>query len=619
MSGLVGVVDEHMGKEALESLLRSMNQSITHEDWYQTFLYATASVGLGRASLGIINPAPQPIFDRHKSSCIVMEGEIHNAEDLRQRFASPSQPFPIGNDPELLLHLYKVQGLDFVKEINGSFTLAIWDNARRKLIIANDRYGLRPLYYTQVGARLLFASEVKAILQDPKVERTVDDEAVADFLTFQTIMGNKTLLANVKVLPPASILVYQDGQLSLQQYWDFDFREDDRLSEDAYIENLRFLVRQAVERRMRGSQSKGVFLSGGLDSRLLLGAIDQKHFPVHSFTQGLPGCNDVKFAKEVAECVGSVHHYTPFGPEFLPSFSERGVWLTDGMMSCEDMSRLNILASAREHSEIALDGLGGAIIGGHYVTKGCFDETLNDEKFVDLIYGGVVRAFSDRSKQRLCTDRYLPRVKGSAYESVKKAVSLAPPVSYANRSEYIYLKNRQRRGMFFGPIMTRSQLECRTPLYDNDIVEFSYTIPPEFKLGKRLYFKFLSKSFPDLARIPYAFYGIPVMPNIPLRFFIRRGFYRVKRELRDRVYRLTSGRVILPYYREYKDTSYWLRAHLRDWVEDILMSQRTADRGYFNISYIRQLIDEHMSGEHNHRSRICTLLTFELWHRSFID
>lgn len=621
MAGLVGIVDSRANKNALEELLERMCKIIAHEDWYQTFLHTDDSVGLGRVSLNIFNPEPQPIFSKDESLCIIMDGEIHNYEDLRQKFVLPRDALPIGNDPELLLRLYAIHGLDFVAEINGSFSFAIWDSVQHKLIVVNDRYGLRPVYYTWTDHRILYASEVKALLQDPTVRRTLDNEAVADFLTFQIVLGDRTFLADIKVLPPASVLTYQNGRLSLQQYWDIDFQEDgEKLSENAYIEHLVFLIRQAVERQMQGDHSKGVFLSGGLDSRVLLGAIDRRHFPVHTFTQGTPKCNDVRFARELAERVGSRHHSVEFKQDFLASSGGRGVWLTDGMMSCEHLNRLNILSAAREYSQVALDGLvGGAILGGDYLTKGYFAQDLDNDGFVQLVYSRFASGFPSHSHSLLFSDSYLPKVKGVSYEFIRKLADSAPAVHFANKSEYIYLKNRQRRFNFFGPIMTRSQLECRTPFYDNDIIDFAFTIPPEIRLGKRLYFKLLGRAFPDLVEVPWEFSGLPVKCSTPTRILIRRGLYKVQRELRDSVYALTSGKVILPYGRKYTDTVYWLRTHLRSWAKDILLGRRAMNRGYFKTDYIRQLLDEHTSARRDHTSRICTLITFELWHRLFID
>jgi asparagine synthase (glutamine-hydrolysing) len=622
MAGLAGIVDSRADKNALENLLERMCKIITHEDWYQTFLYTDDLVGLGRVSLNIFNPEPQPIFNKDRSLGIIMDGEIYNYQDLRRKFALPEDALPIGNDPELLLHLYETYGLDFVGELNGSFASAIWDSTKRKLVIINDRYGLRPIYYTWTHNRLLFASEVKAILQDLTIPRTIDDEAVADFLTFQMILGDKTFFTDIKILSPASIFVYHNGQLSVQRYWDVDFQEDgEGLSEDAYIEHLTFLILQAVERQMQGDYSKGVFLSGGLDSRMLLGAIDRKHYPIHTFTQGTPKCHDVRFGKGIAECVGSRHYYAALEPDFLSAFSERGVWLADGMASCEHQSRLNILSLAREHCQVVFDGLaGGAIPGGVHLAREYFKGDLDDERFVQLVYSRFTKAFSDHSQTLLFSDSYLPKVKGISYESLKKAAESTPAVHFANKSEYIYLKNQQPRFSFFGPIITRSQLECRTPFYDNDVFDFIYTIPPKLRPGKRLLLKLLNKVFPDLAKIPWAFSGIPIVSSTPSRLFIRRGVYKVRRELRSRAYRMTSGRVILPHDgRDYKDYSFWLRTHLRSWAEDILLSRLATSRGYFNTAYIRQILDEHMSGKRNHVSRICTLITLELWHRLFID
>lgn len=621
MAGLFGVVDEQAEEAVLRNLLQRMGPSLSHEDWYQTALYARRTVGLGHVSLCATQPAPQLWADESAGIWVAFEGEIHNGEALQRQLAPAIDLPPGDNAPALAAYLYRANRLDGVEKFNGSFALAIWDEPNRKLLLINDRYGSRPLYYACPSNRLVFASEVKAVLEDKSIPRTIDDGAVADFLAFQLILGAKTFFTEIKVMPPASVLIYQNGQMTLRQYWDVDFQEGGpRRSEEACVEQLTFLLKQAVERRMGGAYPHGAFLSGGLDSRILLGAIDPAHFPVHSFTVGISESNDVRFAAQIARQVGSVHHHAPFGPDFFPAFAEKGVRLTDGMMSCEHMIILNALSLAREHCRVVFDGLGGgAILGGAYLKKALFDPALTDESFFQSMCARFTSAFSAPAQQNLFTDSYWPRVKDLPQQSVRQAIEAAPPVSFPLKGDYLYLKGRQRRFIYFGPILARSQVECRTPFYDNDLVDFAFTIPPDLKSGERLYLKMLNTAFPALAQIPWAFTGMPPASNSPVRFLARRGLYKIQRELRDNVYKLTAGRVILPYKREYKDMAYWLRGPLKKWVEDILLGRQAAARPYFNLWYLKQLLNEHMSGRYNHQTRLCALVTFELWHRQFID
>lgn len=621
MPGLVGIIDNRGNRDALAKLIQRMCAILSHEDWYRNYLHIDEPAAFGRVSLGIVNPHPQPIFNSDKSLCIFMEGEIFNQEELKEKFAELEDQYPASNDLELILKLYEVYGTDFVSAINGSFHLAIWDRNANKLLIVNDRYGLRPVYYSQAADRFLFAAEVKGILADPRFARTMDYAAVADFLTFQLIIGNKTLFDGIQVLPPASILTYHDGKLSLTSYWDIYFREDsDKLSEDDYIEQLSYLVRKAVARQMRGNFKKGVFLSGGLDSRIILGAIEQRHFPIHTFTTGIPKTHDVEFAKQLAGVVGAMHHYTPLGPDFLPTFAEKGVWLTDGMMSCEHMTILSLLSRGGKYCKCAFDGLGGdAMLGSLFMKKRLFEKGVSEQDVIDYAFRRFILAFGQNSRKQLLTDSKLPIALGTPYESFKNAAPTQTIKHPANRNHYIYFKNRQRRFTLFGSILIRSQLECRTPFYDNDFVDFAHTIPPHLKLNKRLHLKLLHRFFPELAKVPWTYSGIPITASTPGRVLFQRGFYRAQRIVRDRLCAITSARFVPQYRRDAKDVSLWLRKDSRQWAEAILLSKLALERGYFNPGYIHQLLGEHMSGKKDHMHEICTLLTFELWHRLFID
>jgi len=184
MPGLVGIVSSKSKNTVIEELLSMMCQSIKHETWHKTDTYLSKAAGLGRIHLGIFNPEPQPMFNEDKTLCIIMDGEIYDYQNAKQDLVSRGHKFSINNDPEFILHLYEEYGKDFVHKLNGSFTFIIWCEKSQNLLIINDRYGLRPLYYAERNGYLIFGSEVKAILQDQTFERKVDDRAVVDFFSF---------------------------------------------------------------------------------------------------------------------------------------------------------------------------------------------------------------------------------------------------------------------------------------------------------------------------------------------------------------------------------------------------------------------------------------------------
>jgi len=243
MPGLVGIVATQTVNDNTEKLLSKMCQAVRHEEWYKTDTYVNKTVGLGRVHLGIFNPEPQPIFNEDKTMCILMEGEIYDYQNMKEELVSKGHNFSVDNDPEFILRLYEEYGADFVHKLNGSFTLVIWNENSQELLIINDRYGLRPLYFTERNGYLLIGSEVKAILQDETFKRIVDDRSVADFFSFGYILGNKTFFHGIELLPPASILTHNNGQMSIDNYWNFNYNEEyEDHPEEYYVEKLSKLI-----------------------------------------------------------------------------------------------------------------------------------------------------------------------------------------------------------------------------------------------------------------------------------------------------------------------------------------------------------------------------------------
>ncbi|HHH76057.1 MAG TPA: asparagine synthetase B, partial [Phycisphaerae bacterium] len=201
MPGIVGLCDFRRDDEELGKLLDSMSDSLCHETWYHTDRYVSAPLAMGRVSLGLLNPEPQPIFNRDRTLCIVLDGELYDYGSLKAQLRAEGHHFSLENDAEFLLHWYEARGIEGLRELNGSFALAIWDSRTQTVTLASDRYGLRPLYYARRAGSLLFASEVKALLADPLLTREIDHHAVADFFAFQMLLGDKTFFSEIRVLP----------------------------------------------------------------------------------------------------------------------------------------------------------------------------------------------------------------------------------------------------------------------------------------------------------------------------------------------------------------------------------------------------------------------------------
>ena len=388
MPGIVAIINDPNQNDLLDSMLAS----IKHENWYLTNSYKGSLFAVGRTHLGILNPEAQPIFNEDKSLGIFMEGEIYDYDEQKRDLESKGHKFKVGNDPEFCLHLYEEYGEDFVKNLNGSFVIIIFDTKNQKVIITNDRFRLRPFFYTKNGEIFLFASEVKAILEDKTFKKEICHEAVANFFAFEMILNDKTLFEGIRVLPPASILTWSKGKLSIKKYWDFEFKEDGQHPKEYYVTNLVPIFRRAVERRMKGNYRIGVSLSGGLDSRSILAAINEEHYPIRSITYGIRGGDEAKIAEKVAKKLGTSHKFFELDKNFLADYAELGVCLTDGMSSCWHFHWISLLKQIAENVDIIFHGLGMDIMLGGWTSSAYTRihrnilKAKNDVEIVNLVY-----------------------------------------------------------------------------------------------------------------------------------------------------------------------------------------------------------------------------------------
>jgi asparagine synthase (glutamine-hydrolysing) len=618
--GIVGLCDFRRDNEELNRIWDGMSNSLCHETWYRIDRYTCAPIALGRVGLGLLNPKPQPIFSQDRALCIVMDGELFNYDSLKAQLRAEGCHFSIENDVEFLLHWYQARGIEGLGQLNGSFVLAIWDNRTQTLTLANDRYGLRPLYYAQRADCLLFGSEVKALLADPSLTKTIDPQAVADFFAFELLLGDKTFFSEIQVLPPASVLTFGRQTWAMNRYWDFTFCEEPMsVNEQATFIRLDELLQSAVKRHTNGDLTTGMFLSGGLDSRTLLGAAARQSLSVQTFTMGHESSYDRRFAQQISDTVGTEHYTLSLCPEAQAEVIKRGVWLTDGMMNCIHMSILNLLPLTRSSVDVVVDGIGGdGTLGGHYLCKSFF-EAPNNKALTLALFDAFNTAFSPSMVSDYFTDHFSSQIKDLSLESMCEQVRLAPPERLVNKSEYVYMRNRQRRFISFGPTMTRSQLESRAPFYDNDLIEFIFSLPAEMRQNHNLHWHLLIRHYPELSAIPWTFTGLPINISTPTVQLFSRIWFRLQRELNRILLRASKGQLSLSNSRNLVDYASWWRSALKDWALGLILSPQALERGYVNPEALQSLVGEHMNGYRDHSIRLGILITFELWHRMFVD
>ena len=279
MPGLFGIVGPPHDEQS-HDLCEAMCNRMRHHSWYQVDQHEELSAGiaLGRVSLGFIQTRPQPVWNHDRSVCLLLDGEIYGEAELRRELLMEGvQLSTAGSHAELLLQGYLQEGRNFFRRVNGTFISAIWEGRQRRLTLVNDRFGMKPLYYTRLPKRFLFAAELKSLLADPAVSRESDPQGISQFFSFGQLLGESTLLREIKTLPPAAWLTYcqTDGQLKIDRYWKLtEIKVNDRLSQADFLNRIDAAFAKAVELRTNDSPALGISLSGGLDSRTILACID---------------------------------------------------------------------------------------------------------------------------------------------------------------------------------------------------------------------------------------------------------------------------------------------------------------------------------------------------------
>ena len=369
MCGIAGKVYAEAARSVDEGLLRQMCDAIVHRGPDDEGYYCAGPVGLCMRRLQVIDLAGghQPMSNEDGSLHIVFNGEIYNYRQLRNDLTARGHTFATASDTETILHLYEEKGDDCVDDLRGMFAFALWDQRQQRLLLARDRLGKKPLYYAEADGGLVFASELDSLLQDRSIDRQLDPQAIDEYLSYLFVPHPRTIFRGVHKLPPGSRAVYQHGELQIERYWDVHY--EPRARRDEPVDELDGLLREAVSLRMVADVPVGAFLSGGLDSSLvvaLMKAVSDQ--PVKTFAIGFAesSFNELAYARQVAEALGTEHReYTvdyqteDLIPKMLNHFGEP--FADSSAIPTYHLSRVT-----REEVTVALSGDGGDEIFGGY-------------------------------------------------------------------------------------------------------------------------------------------------------------------------------------------------------------------------------------------------------------
>jgi len=584
---------------------------------------ATPGVALGHRRLVVIDPqgGAQPMSNEDQSVWVVCNGEIYNYPALRQRLEGAGHTFRSHSDTEAIVHLYEDEGVDCFSHLNGMFAVAIWDAARRRLVLARDRLGQKPLVYRTEPGRLLFASELKSLLEVPGAPRDVDPAAVDEYFTYQYVPPPNTIFRSIRKLPPAHFAVFQNDQLTVRSYWNPHTVQQRSLPADQYVEQLREFLHSAVRMRLRSDVPLGALLSGGVDSSLIAATMQRlSDRPIKTFTIGFASSeyDESRFGRAVADHLGTEHHELQLSAD-ATQIADRLAWHFDEPMA--DSSAIptwHLSQLARQHVTVVLSGDGGdELFAGYHryravALAGAVDRLPRPLRAMarSRLWQSLPASGNQRSRLRQAkrfaeamalspARRYLDWV-GIFRESQRAelyADDFVAQLPDSDPAEFLVRAWRQSAGrdavatasltdlVTYLPcdLMTKVDiasmahgLECRQPMLDHRLVELAVQIPTHLKLRGRRGKRILQRAFGSL--------------------------------LPDEIWRRRKMGFGAP-------MSDWFRSELREMTADTLLASDAHCRAFCREDAVRGMFEQHQSGQFDHAARLWALLTFELWLR----
>ncbi len=593
------------------------------------------SLGMCRLSIIDLEGGHQPIWNEDHTKCIIYNGELYNFLDLRPQLEARGHIFRTHTDTEVILHAYEEWGPDCLKRFNGMFAIAIWDRADKTLFLARDRIGEKPLYYYRDRDRLIFASEIKAILSDRSVQRQLSLTGLSNFLAFGHAVAPQTIYQNIYKLLPGHYMLARSGvgssAIEIRQYWDVgdepQLAEDTHLTEDQYAERVRLLLDDSVRRRMIADVPVGAFLSGGVDSSAIV-ALMKRHAsgPVQTFSLGFcigGAYNELSEARQVARFLGTEHHELLIEHVDLAETLSTLVYHYDEPFGDPAGFPIYLLSRfARQRVKVVLCGDGGDELFGGY-RRYAIDQaatlyqrlpgTLTDRAIPSLAerlprlrrakrtahtlgiadparrYAAWLVLFTPEMQAELLQADMAQSLAGydpawpyTRYYGQQQMGNGASTTDHLNRLMYVdlktwlpdtYMEKTDKASM-------ACSLETRLPLLDHRLVELAFQIPGRYKIKGLSTKRILKRAVSDLVppavlKRPKHGFAVPIDP--------------------------------------------WLRGGLNSFASEVLLDERARHRGYFNMPVVERLLREHTVGRHTLDMQLWLLLNFELWYRAYLD
>ncbi len=626
MCGIAGIVasDRLSEDDGARALL--MRDVLTHRGPDGAGLQADAHAVLAHRRLSIVDlvGGHQPLANEQGNIWVTYNGEIYNHADVRSTLESAGHQYRTRSDTETIVHAYEQWGDDCMTRFRGMFAFAIWDAPRRRLLLVRDRLGVKPVYWARAGSRLLFASEIKAILESGLVAAESNDAVLSEVLATRYTSGTETLFKGIHKLLPGHRLVFEQGLVRVEKYWDVPLDGPDpeleALGDQAIVMRFRDLLQESVRLRLMADVPLGMFLSGGIDSSavaaLMAREVDR---PIETFSVAFADrrFSELEYAREVARAVGANSHEIVIDDTDFFGALPRLVWHEDEPIAQPSSVPLHFVSAlAREHVKVVLTGEGSDELLAGY---GKYPRAL-----LNWRAGGIYERLVPAGLRSTVADAIVPRLPGTVGRYARRSFLamprrpeamfldnfagmpmriqrelLAPSAvggdPYASSLEYFARVNGSTlRGLLYADVKTylvellmkqdqmsmSTSIESRVPFLDHRLVEFAARLPDRLKLS---------------------------------------GF-TTKRILREAIRGLLPERILTRKKMGFPvPFSGWMRGAWHSVAQDVLLDRRTRERGLVNPTAVSALLDDHRSGRRDAGDSIWALLNLELWYRTFID
>ncbi len=650
MCGIVGWANlnsKASANESDETILRGMCAKIEHRGPDSEGVYLSESVALGMRRLSIIDlqTGGQPVFNQDRAISVVMNGEIYNFQELRKDLEQRGHKFFTRTDTKVLPYLYEEHGARMVEKLNGMFAFALWDSRRKKLFLARDRFGEKPLYYGVFAGKLIFASELKALLAHPAVETKINFQALRQYLSFDYVPAPLSIYQGIFKLPAAHSLTLENGEIKIERYWNLSFqkRQPPPNIEEA-AEELRALLADSTKMRLMSDVPLGVLLSGGVDSSSIAAFAQQfSSQPIKTFAIGFDEASfdESGYARQVARHLGTEHHEEILSvdkaADLLP---EIATWLDEPLADASILPTFLLSRFVRSEVTVALGGDGGdEIFGGYpwyyghkiaeryekfprFLRKNVFENIINNlpsstknmsfdflaKRFIkgvanqDLVarHHEFFGSFTMNEQESLLTNEVKLLNGADIYGEARRWLKIWDSNNLIDSNNGIDSDNVIERMQFLDMkfflaenVLTKVDrasmavsLEVRSPFLDPRIAEFSASMPRDYKLNC----KSAKFAFGRTGKFILKKAVAPMLPPIVTNR-MKKGFE-------------------IP-------VAAWLKGKLNPMIRELLAPERIKNQGLFNPVFVQKLLSEHETGKANHNKTLWTLLIFQLWFDNF--